>query len=1243
MSQLNKLVLIDSYSKGKFTEVCLRGNVNLNGRNGCGKTTLLRVLPIFFGSAPGEIVREEGTNAGFADYYLPRSTSYIVYEYIRAGQVCCVVASRKPGSKTVGFRFVEGAYEPSWFIEKKDRDYIIPNQDWKRIMELRNFQVSSQFGVDDYRAIIQSNHNFQCPDRSKRDRINQSRRRFSFPVEGGSMENVHLVAAAILEREPSIRAIKELLETILINQGDLAESELLMQVHEGRVDEWIGARKAWLKIEEQVSNIKSLVQLKERYQRLQENLSDIKSLAEQRLAKLNAEHEELFNKIQLDTKERNHQATLRGEKIQSFNQAIEKLNDELRGIERQIKSLEFAHNSFKKGGIEEKQALVKRTDELFEAKESAEKAVSDLESGLQDIVTFFQKEKEAAQERFNQANQDLLEQKKNIEIEFRDQSHLLKETKSAAIEKIKSRAETPLAHCDSQLHEKMREKGQLEGRLSNVSAPAELLKELEDKRDLLTVVSGDLDAQDKTITEANTKAEELREALEKQVAKFNQLDRQVAVINDEISKARGFYQPKDGTLLSFLRENVDGWGENIARVIDPELLMRTDLHPQQVEPSDGLYGVGLALSGINIPSVASTEAMETVLKELDERLYEIEKARNDAKTEASSLRRQKKEADIDVSRETLNANKLKEELARIRGEIDAAKLLCEEAKAKEMEKLEEAFNQCGQAIKGIKDQKDDIIRKRKEDVAAEEGRYQNALNKLTSDIDDAIKGIDDRLESARKALKAKVKSIDEDESQAIAKQGCNEAALKHARKTAQQTSDEHRKAKDAAIEVEQYNHFMANEWPALNGLKDQETDLKVKIETCGEKKDNELRAFDDVIEVIDKRLLQSRPKLDDLDTEKTMVENLLNRLVEVKSAKQARELSSIHTATYLSGEVMKVKNEIKGVIDAGPGLYNPIKRAFRTSEGSAPGEYFQVLIADLSAADWSSQLEWVMVADKLHDYLEESHQDHASLVKTQALNIGQEISDFSQQLERIHSKISSLGNLVTNETEKVILSFDAIKGLKMNITSSMNKLGYWDSLRRFSSIHLEWKAMGGESLPSDDYIDRLESIKSLLGSTGLSVNVKESFGVRIEVDDQGQVKVATNDRDLKTISSNGLSYLIMILAYMALANLLRGNRDSVLAWPIDELKDFDKENAISLIQLLRAQNITVLSAFPDADPDILCHYDHTYEIQKETRMIYHYGDMVRSDTDKEVDSILSAHLAKQAVAAEQELEGVHDS
>lgn len=185
--------------------------------------------------------------------------------------------------------------------------------------------------------------------------------------------------------------------------------------------------------------------------------------------------------------------------------------------------------------------------------------------------------------------------------------------------------------------------------------------------------------------------------------------------------------------------------------------------------------------------------------------------------------------------------------------------------------------------------------------------------------------------------------------------------------------------------------------------------------------------------------------------------------------------------------------------------------------------------------------------------------------------------------------------------------------------------------------------MGGESLPSDDYIDRLESIKSLLGSTGLSVNVKESFGVRIEVDDQGQVKVATNDRDLKTISSNGLSYLIMILAYMALANLLRGNRDSVLAWPIDELKDFDKENAISLIQLLRAQNITVLSAFPDADPDILCHYDHTYEIQKETRMIYHYGDMVRSDTDKEVDSILSAHLAKQAVAAEQELEGVHDS
>lgn len=101
MSQLNKLVLIDSYAKNKFAEVCLRGNVNMNGRNGCGKTTLLRVLPIFFGSAPGEIVREEGTNSGFADYYLPRATSYIVYEYVRKNDVCCVVVSRKADTKTV--------------------------------------------------------------------------------------------------------------------------------------------------------------------------------------------------------------------------------------------------------------------------------------------------------------------------------------------------------------------------------------------------------------------------------------------------------------------------------------------------------------------------------------------------------------------------------------------------------------------------------------------------------------------------------------------------------------------------------------------------------------------------------------------------------------------------------------------------------------------------------------------------------------------------------------------------------------------------------------------------------------------------------------------------------------------------------------------------------------------------------------------------------------------------------------
>lgn len=49
MRQLTKIVLVDSLCDGLIAELRMDGNTSLNGTNAIGKTSFLKLIPIFFG------------------------------------------------------------------------------------------------------------------------------------------------------------------------------------------------------------------------------------------------------------------------------------------------------------------------------------------------------------------------------------------------------------------------------------------------------------------------------------------------------------------------------------------------------------------------------------------------------------------------------------------------------------------------------------------------------------------------------------------------------------------------------------------------------------------------------------------------------------------------------------------------------------------------------------------------------------------------------------------------------------------------------------------------------------------------------------------------------------------------------------------------------------------------------------------------------------------------------------------
>lgn len=84
MAGLQAIHLHNSIFQGKRVSLNCDGHTNLTGGNGAGKTSILRLIPIFYGFEPNRLIDRAANKKNFTDFYLPNNQSMIVFEYTRA-------------------------------------------------------------------------------------------------------------------------------------------------------------------------------------------------------------------------------------------------------------------------------------------------------------------------------------------------------------------------------------------------------------------------------------------------------------------------------------------------------------------------------------------------------------------------------------------------------------------------------------------------------------------------------------------------------------------------------------------------------------------------------------------------------------------------------------------------------------------------------------------------------------------------------------------------------------------------------------------------------------------------------------------------------------------------------------------------------------------------------------------------------------------------------------------------------
>jgi len=238
MSHLLRIIMIHGHLEG-IVELDLNGHTNICGTNASGKTTLQRLIPVFYGERPNNVVPK--TRKKFDQYYLPNSNSYLVYEYRReAGNVCHVVLTRRK-EDGVSYRFVNSPYRPELYLTSNPQGESLAHSYPAFTTHLRQNKIEHSSRIDtisEYRSIIQNDFSLLTGNlpRTESNRLRQTALRYSLAENPHRLRHMEKLVSAVHAKEGKMDTLKTMLAAIFEDEGVALPST---RIKSTQVREWV--------------------------------------------------------------------------------------------------------------------------------------------------------------------------------------------------------------------------------------------------------------------------------------------------------------------------------------------------------------------------------------------------------------------------------------------------------------------------------------------------------------------------------------------------------------------------------------------------------------------------------------------------------------------------------------------------------------------------------------------------------------------------------------------------------------------------------------------------------------------------------------------------------------------------------------------------------------------------------------------------------------------------------------------
>lgn len=1213
MFSLIRLILIDSYKPGTLQEVRLDGPTNLNGVNGAGKTTLLRLIPLFFGESPNRLVPKSRVNESFVQHYLPHDSSYIVFEYRRPRQTCLAVMYASPNEGSLCYRFIDKEFHLDDFLvaDADGRRMPVSCRDLARHIGKRGGYCSGQITArNDYRTVIQN-----LPH-TKGAEMRPLIARFSFceSVGGRRLQHMEKIVTGMFMRSTDFRDLREMLVSCIEEERESISLELKTDT----LDEWCKEYRAYLHADAQRPLMTELEEIDAGVNVVRQELAELAARVRRLAGRLEDEHRE--SEAALRAQEQGL-SELKAEwelRERDLKRGQAETEARLATERQQLRQLEAERDEWARQDMQRQQRLYDSRETLRGELDQVRQNQRRLLEKVSDIDAEFKRLRAEKDGEFQRQSHGLESRVQKLALEDEQAKNQVREEFAQRERTLRESADSKKQEINLALQELKETRGQLTSQLKEIQAEPDLLRNREAKRAALDEAHAAqeraaerLEKHDVKIRHHQADLQPLEQARRHLVERRRQLDEEQAELQRHLDA-------EAGSLLSFLREQHPAWTNHIAKLIKPELLLRDDLSPALIGREESFFGLGLSLELLSADRSASETALREALaacRTESERLDREERKLGDElaahQKAQQALEKERRALDLALGQCRTRIKQIKEESSSLERQIEASMRERRQSVEGQLRELESELKAREAALARQQMDLKEILGGLREELSARLTAIGLHGDEQTRRLQAEIDGVRQQRQDALTALEAQRLT-------SLAHGGVDTQVLAGLERDIRGLADQLRQADQAADAVEAYLRWLKNEWPRHEGMGAAVAMLAARWE-------EEQALYAAALAEFQQRHEASKMAIAEREKRLTKLGSMLNSLLQMQQELERYPrlpeasvvLDAAHTVAFLQTqkhELLGRERELQKQLNERVGL---LKRALDQFPGTQPARFREAVVQDIGLD--APERAWL---PHLRDWYASRADDVRRVLVMQANTFGSAVRNYHQALARFDRGIDSLSRRLAASIDRNI-GFDKIEAIHARLLSNVGELGYWQQIVDFTDLYDNWQRSEDAFLPSREFADAVQLIASQLQTSGkVETRLVNLLGLEIAVTENGKVKRATHDEELRQISSHGLSYLILCVFFVALVNMIRKDQPVAIIWPMDELKDLHQMNIERLLVILNQNQITLLSAFPDPDPEVLKSFKNRYEIHGYRELV----EMVIDDDESALADAEPSHV-----------------